>query len=158
MSNFSVSPMRVRSGIKALLAGCAFFATTSAHAEDAKASDPAIPFTISVDGEKVDGSPSSRTGPTVGAARELQNRKTDLGLSSVDIQVKFDGLDVSPILNLSTMPIRRAYKAGEKVDFLATSNYPAFIEKSEIRILDAEHEPADKPIDVIPVTVNGQAA
>ncbi|MDR6631857.1 hypothetical protein J2X72_000628 [Phyllobacterium sp. 1468] len=157
MSNFSVSSTRVRSGITALLAGYALFATTLAKAEDAKASDPAIPFTISVDGEKVAGSPSSRTGPTVEAARALHNRKTDLGLRSADIQVKFDGLDVSPILNVSTMPIRRAYKAGEKVDFLATSNYPAFIEKSEIRILDAEHEPADKPIAVIPVTVNGQA-
>ena len=168
MTDMITNPIRpmhpMRTNRNVVLAGWAFIALSCFPAsaqENGKeaAEEGTVPFSISVDGEPLVQSKAPRVGPTRAAARRLQDqqRKTDVALSAVDLQVKFDGLDVSPMLNVSTMPVRRAYKAGEKVDFLATSNYPAFIEKSEIRILDAEHEPADKPIDVIPVTVNSEA-
>lgn len=134
-----------------------------------------IPFSISVDGEEVDrGAGEKASGKAGGKAAAAsgkgdrprasadvkpvdQQRRADVGLSSVDIQVKYDGLESKPALNISTMPVRRAYKSGERVDFLATSNYPAFIEKSEIRIFEAGSEKTEPPVQVIPVSINNKA-
>lgn len=122
-----------------------------------------IPFSISVDGLPVVESDAPKKGRLTAKAPsrpELsvdRQRRTDIGLSAVDIQVKFDGLDSRPILNVSTTPIRRAYNVGEPVKFLATANYPAFIKRSEIRIFEADDELTGDPVSVIPVTVNGEA-
>ncbi|WP_420963090.1 TonB-dependent receptor [Brucella sp. IR073] len=165
-----------------LLAGCALAAAHAAvieaHAEDplrGKALDnsavsnvaPApnteqesageeseISFSISVDGETLAES-GKKTEP--GKTQADKQRRTDTGLAAVDIQVKFDGLEAKPILNVSTTPIRRAYKAGETVRFLATSNYPAFITRSEIRIIEADKPLRDDPVATIPVAINGEA-
>src|SRR5690606_24690962 len=105
------------------------------------ADKPSIPFMISVDGETVDRSvelpkPQVReVQATPDRPVDLQ-RKTDLGLAAIDIQVKFDGLDAPRLLNISTVSMKRTYRAGEEIEFLATSNYPAFIERAEIRIHD----------------------
>ena len=66
-----------------------------------------IGFSISVDGEIIDGS------DTLAA----EQRRADIDLNQVDIQVKFDGLDVKPVLNVSTSDLRRGYKAGELISF-----------------------------------------
>ena len=122
-----------------------------------------IPFAISVDGLPVVESQAPKKGRVTAKTPQRpelsvdRQRRTDVGLSAVDIQVKFDGLDARPILNVSTTPIRRAYNVGEPVRFLATSNYPAFIERSEIRIFEADDDLTTDPVNVIPVTVNGEA-
>ncbi|QVQ37309.1 TonB-dependent receptor [Pseudochrobactrum algeriensis] len=115
-----------------------------------------IPFMISVDGDTVETSASK---PTAQTPRQIdRERKTDVDLSSVDIQIKFDGLDASPILNVSTMPVRRSYSANETVEFLASTNYPAFIERSEIRIFAiGDGKSVDKPVAVVPVKTNAKA-
>ena len=77
-------------------------------------------FSISVDGQHVAGTKA----PT------NKQRRVDVGLDRVDIQVKFDGLDVKPILNVSTFPVRQTYQAGEQVNFLASNKYPAWNAKS----------------------------
>ena len=66
-------------------------------------------FSISVDGEQVAGSQTEAD----------QQRKTDLELEAVDIQIKYDGLEVKPILNVSTPDLRRSFLAGETVRFSA---------------------------------------
>ncbi|WP_440409084.1 TonB-dependent receptor [Neorhizobium petrolearium] len=133
---------------------------------------PAIPFMIKVDGETVDKSaePETTSRPvaktsrlTSGEAKPSdrpvdRQRQTDLDLSAVDIQVKFDGLDTDPLLNVSTVPVKRTYRAGEQVRFLATSNYPAFIERAEVRIFETKGRDKDRPIATISVAVNGEAA
>lgn len=119
-----------------------------------------VPFSISIDGETVvesDGTPKKGKPADTASSAADQQRRTDVGLSSVDIQVKFDGLDARPILNVSTVPLRRTYNVGEPVRFLATSNYPAFIKRSEIRLFEADDALTAKPADVIPITVNGEA-
>jgi hypothetical protein len=138
------------------------------------ADKPAIPFMISVDGETVDKSAEPagvETQPAAAkkaerlapggakpAARPVdRQRQTDLDMSAVDIQVKFDGLEAGTLLNVSTVPMKRTYKAGEEVRFLATSNYPAFIERSEIRIHDRKGRDKHKPIAIVPVAINGEA-
>ncbi|MGB3815127.1 MAG: TonB-dependent receptor [Shinella sp.] len=133
----------------ALLAGSAIALVGSASiAWSAENGD--IPFAISVDGEPV----------AEGAKRTEDDvaRKADVDLSKVDIQVKFDGLEAKPLLNVSTVPIRRTYKAGEAVDFLATSNYPAFIDRAEIRIYPEDGKDVAAPLAVVPVTINGEAS
>jgi Protein of unknown function, DUF481 len=100
-------------------------------------------FAISVDGEKVAGTDA----PTD------HQRQTDVALEKVDIQVKFDGLDVKPALNVSTYPARRGYGPGERIDFLASSNYPDWIAKSELRISFG-----GKLFKAVPVTKLGTAS
>lgn len=124
-----------------------------------------IPFSISVDGVPLDKStnPASPDKAKITEHGKLPNwqRRTDVGLSSVDIQVKFDGLDIRPTLNISTTPVRRAFHIGDEVRFLATSNYPAFIEHSEIRIyeyIEKQSREKTEPIAVIPVSINGEAS
>ena len=96
-------------------------------------------FSISVDGKQV-------AGTKVPVNKE---RRTDVGLDLVDIAVKFDGLDVKPMLNVSTYPIRQTYQAGERVTFLASNNYPAWITKSEIRIFAEGQSAVERPAYVI---------
>jgi hypothetical protein len=114
----------------------------------AAAGEDQAPVSISVDGETVFGS-------SVPADAE---RKTDVALEKVDIQVKFDGLDVKPILNVSTWPIRRSYQAGEEINFLASSNYPAWIAKSEIRVFEKGREGEGSPLYRIDVLPEGAAS
>jgi hypothetical protein len=104
-------------------------------------------FAISVDGEHVAGT----------KVPQDAQRKNDLALEAVDIQVKFDGLDVRPVLNVSTAPIRQSYKSGDKIDFLASWNYPGWLEKAELRIFDAKARRNDLPVATVPVTPDGAA-
>ena len=113
----------------------------------AAAGEDQAPVSISVDGETVFGS----------SAPVDAERKTDVALEKVDIQVKFDGLDVKPILNVSTWPIRRSYQAGEEINFLASSNYPAWIAKSEIRVFEKGREGEGSPLYTIEVHPEGAA-
>lgn len=127
-----------------------------------KAEDQAtIPFSISVDGEVVDESGKRRAstfGSPVDAKATDRQRKTDVDFNAVDIQVKFDGLEQKTQLNVSTFPIRRTYLGGEEVRFLATSNYPAFVEHAEIRIREAGESGKRGLVEVIPVRLNGEAS
>ncbi|MGB8817545.1 MAG: TonB-dependent receptor, partial [Rhizobiaceae bacterium] len=104
-------------------------------------------FSISVDGEQVAGSKTAAD----------EQRKADVELESVDIQIKYDGLDVKPILNVSTPDLRRSFLAGETVKFSASSNYPAWIEKSEVLIYDRTAAAGSGPVSVLPVDESGQA-
>lgn len=104
-------------------------------------------FSISVDGEHVAGTKIPQD----------KQRKTDLALEAVDIQVKFDGLDVKPILNVSTFPPRQTYQAGEQINFLASSNYPAWITKSEILIFKAGDEGRADPLASVAASKEGAA-
>jgi hypothetical protein len=119
---------------------------------ETRADEGTIPFSISVDGEVVD---ESQRGSSPSDKQVDRQRKTDVDLDAVDIQVKFDGLDHRTLLNVSTFPIRAAYRAGENVEFLATANYPAFIERAEVRLVDLSAPKTDEPIAVLPVSVNG---
>jgi hypothetical protein len=119
-----------------------------ANTERERAADaPNVGYAISVDGEVVSGSEKLAD----------RQRETDVALEKVDIQVKFDGLDVKPILNVSTAPVRRTYQAGEEVDFLVSLNYGAWVDHGEIRIYEADTSAADKPAYVIPVSQGGTA-
>jgi hypothetical protein len=118
------------------------------NSEQSAVVDDGEGYSISVDGEVVAG------------AEKLVDaqRQTDVALEQVDIQVKFDGLDVKPMLNVTTVPVRRAYRAGEQVDFVATLNYGAWITKAEIRIFAKGDQAKPKPFMVLPVAPSGVAS
>ncbi|MBR0554526.1 TonB-dependent receptor [Ciceribacter sp. L1K23] len=130
------------------------------NTEKGAAQGDAVPFSISVDGQVVDESMqvvSAPLGDKSAVKMADRQRKADLDLSAVDIQVKFDGLDVKTMLNVSTSPVRRTYQAGEDVVFQAYSNYPAFITKAEIRIGDSYRGSTFRPQFVVPIEPNGTA-
>ena len=73
--------------------------TVGENTEKASASDVSSrPFVISVDGESVaeSGTPNAQTRNGDGTANA--QRRSDVALDAVDIQVKFDGLDAKQIL------------------------------------------------------------
>ena len=104
-----------------------------------------IPFKISIDGHQVDGSD----------VPQADGQKGDLGIEGVDIQVKFDGLGVRPVLNVSTFPPQVHYKSGDVVHFLASLNYAAWIRRGEVRIYDRNGANSSIPYAVVPVDGNG---
>ena len=75
------------------------------------------PFAISVDGETV-----------ASSAVVDADISADAGLAAADIQIKYDGLDVAPVLNASHS------EDGGTVRFQGHLNYPDYVEKGEIRI------------------------
>jgi hypothetical protein len=108
---------------------------------------PAAGFAISVDGQVVAGSKSVAN----------RQRKTDLALEAVDIQVKFDGLATDTALNVSTVPVRRAYAPGEEINFLSSLNYGGWVTRGEVRIFSADRASYAKPLAIIPVSEDGAA-
>jgi hypothetical protein len=83
-------------------------------------------FSISVDGELVAGS------------RKLDNAQatSDAAVEQADIQVKFDGLGVKPILNVALETGRDTYEPGETLSFQIGLNYGAWVERADIGIYD----------------------
>lgn len=123
----------------ALLAGVslAVLEGPAAACEDACGSG----FSISVDGERLAGG-----GPLSGS-----------GAPPADIQVKFDGLDVRPVLNVSTADLRRTYGPGEAVSFLASLNYPDWVSRREVLVYDARRGASLRPVATLPVDRDGHA-
>ncbi|MEO1700832.1 MAG: TonB-dependent receptor [Pseudomonadota bacterium] len=138
---------------------------------------PAYPqgFIIKIDGETVAGDPSLSmprikiTPPrTLGqpvpsrprGRLDVEQVSADELLQRLNIQLRFDGLDVEPSLNILPVNDRSVYEPGEYVGFVATSNYPAWIERAELRILTPS-DFGDDGLDVIetlPVQLNAEAA
>ena len=140
-----------------------------------QAEEPA-PFEITVDGRHLDDALPSAEAPAIpagttnsagesaapGTLPDLPAQSAEPGaatpsLSKVDIQVKYNGLDVKPILNVSTVPPRTTYEGGETIKFLASFNYPAFVERAEIRIYEAGGRSESDIVDTIPVSPLGGA-
>lgn len=133
----------MRAGRIALVSALLLCGTALARAEEA---GDAL-FSISVDGEHVAGTPG-----TPG-----KQRKTDKALEQADIQVKYDGLNAKPFFNAATTASRRSFAVGEAVEILASSNYPAYIVRQEIRIFaTGKHAPA-APVAVVKVGKDGVA-
>jgi hypothetical protein len=77
--------------------------------------------------------------------------------SEFNMQFRADTLVVTPVLNIGMMESERTAAAGDTVSFLSYSNYPAFIEKSEVRIFRASQSADGEPVATIPVDANGSA-
>jgi len=109
-------------------------------------------FEISVDGHPVTQDGSIQKGATIGGA-EL--RRQDIDLAEANVSVKFDGLDVQPRLDVETVGDQTEYKSGDRVTFRNYMNYPYFIRKGEIRIIDRAVRGGEKTVAVLPLVPNG---
>ncbi|MEO9168204.1 MAG: hypothetical protein ABI230_07370, partial [Aestuariivirga sp.] len=127
--------------LKALALGALLLTPLTAFA------DNDLPFSISFDGKKVDSSADLKKVEKMEAAE----------LNGVDIQVKFDGLGVRPILNVSTFPMQVNFRSADKIRFLASYNYEAWIKKAEVRIYAVGYDQNSQPFATIAVASTGAA-
>ena len=109
----------------------------------------AAPFKISVDGQTIAGS---------GFSYEAEQRGNDVALAATDIQVRFDGLDTAPKLNVGLKNDAVTVSRNELMVFQAYSNYEAFIQRAEVRIFNYDQTINDRPLAVIPVDQTGIAS
>ncbi len=101
-------------------------------------------FSISMDGDSIAGASAPRT----------PQRDTDIAAEAGNVDVRFEGLDIRRALNVSTDDLRVAYRAGETVTFRSSANYPAFIKRAEVRIVNTAAR--GKPtVAVLPANANG---
>lgn len=103
-------------------------------------------FSISIDQLSIAGAPAM-----IGA-----NQRADMLAYALDVDIRYDGLDTRRMLNIATIDARMAYAAGEMVAFRTSSNYPYFISRGEVRIIDlgARGTPV---IARVPAQANGAA-
>jgi len=100
------------------------------------------PFQISVDGKPLDSSNLSNSADVT--------RQKDMALAAADIQIRFDGFETTPVLNVTAFP--DAAVRGEEVTFTPYSNYAAFIKKAELRIFPAGESLQKEPLAVVDVS------
>ncbi len=105
-------------------------------------------FVLSIDGVTLDGDPRI----------EDRVRQTDLALADADIRVTYDGLDVRPRLDVRTVGGARAYNAGDVVTLQSRTNYPAFIDRGELRIFASGAGGNRRLVSTVPIDANGQAS
>ncbi len=98
-----------------------------------------LPFRISVDGQPIDGLDTANSADV--------ERCNDVELEKADIQVRFEGFEIDPVLNITPYPAV-ALRGGE-VSFLPYSNYHSFIEKAEIRIFPADGSIQKEPLEIV---------
>ena len=83
--------------------------------------------------------------------------RTDKALSDAQVQIKYDGINAVPQLNVSANRGDVTVSRQEAVTFNTYWNYGAFIERSEVRIFDANASTQSKPLMVLPVGLNQTA-
>ena len=129
------------------------------YGEDFSALTDGPGFSISVDGDPVAGGGSKGSLPA--KTKPDRQRAQDVALEAVDIQVKFDGLGVEPRLNVITSDQKRVYAPGASIEFVQFTNYPRFIDRSEVLIYALGDEPraglqggftSASPLKVVPVS------
>ena len=106
---------------------------------------PATPFAFTIDGKAIDGS-AARTSAD-------SQRCTDLALARADVQIRYDGLDSEPRLNVVAAP--DATLRGDVVHFKTYSNYALLIKRGEIRVFEKGATTRQTPFAVIPVDKGG---
>lgn len=102
-------------------------------------------FILAIDGVPINADPRI----------EDQIRRTDIALADANVQVTFDGLDPQPRLNVETAGAPRAYQSGDTVTLRSETNYPAFIDRAEMRIIDRGAVGGARLLARVPVTANG---
>lgn len=103
-------------------------------------------FVISINGDAIAGD--------VGVRDEI--RYTDVQLAQADVQVVYDGLGGEPRLDLQLLGGPRIYRAGDSVTVQSELNYPAYVERGEIRVVDLGARGGTKVIGIVPIAPNGQ--
>ena len=120
--------------------------TTTENA--AVAAMPLQGFIISVNGNAIAGDRNV----------EAIARRTDVQLANADVQVTFEGLGGEPRLDLETVGPTRAYRAGETVVLQSALNYPAYVTRGELRVIDRDARGGPRTVMTVPIDPNGRAS
>ncbi|SDQ20302.1 hypothetical protein [Pseudovibrio sp. Tun.PSC04-5.I4] len=70
------------------------------------------------------------------------------------IDVRFEGISPVRSLKATAQTNRPTYKVGDTVSFSISANYPAFLEKAELRIYEGTQR-GERPLEVVSAPVNG---
>jgi hypothetical protein len=100
-----------------------------------------VPFAFTIDGQPVD--------PAAPRNAADSQRCVDVALNRADVQIRYDGMNTEPRLNVVAAP--DAALRGDGVTFKTHSNYALRIERGEIRIFSKDKSTQQAPIAVIPV-------
>ena len=74
------------------------------------------------------------------------------GSEATDIQVQFDGLDVTKSANVAVLAPSRAEPNGNATHaFVGYWNYSAWVDRAEVRIFNAKKSTQGKPLQILPV-------
>lgn len=82
-------------------------------------------------------------------------RRVDVALAEADVQVVFDGLGASPRLDIEIIGTPRPFEAGEQVSLQSALNYPAYVTRAEVRIVDLGGAVGARTLGVVPIDPNG---
>lgn len=108
-------------------------------------------FTITIDGDE-----TPTADPTVSSAPEAAGsvvRRQDLALSEADLRVTFDGLNVKRRLDLAILNEDPA-EPGQTLRVQSQMNYPAFVKRAEVRLLELSPSGQVRTVQVIPINPN----
>ncbi len=102
-----------------------------------------LPFQISVDGV-----PLGEQGPADSVGSQ---RCSDIAAAKADVQIRYDSLEQTPWLNVGAVPV--TVDRDRQVLFTSYSNYPAWIERAEIRVFSSGRGTQQTPDVVLPITL-----
>lgn len=105
-------------------------------------------FVLSLDGVPVDADPQI----------EDRVRQADIALAQADVRIQLDSNDPIPRLDVEVAGSPRAYRSGEQISLISETNYPTYIERAEMRIIDRGAAGGPRVLATLPVTPNGQAS
>lgn len=108
-------------------------------------------FSISIEATDPVAPPARVAG--TGDLPKQSTRQIDRLLSQAGVQVSYDGLGQRTRLAIATQDLRSTYPAGAPVAFRASSNYPAWIARAEVRVIDRDHP--TRVLATLPVAPNG---
>lgn len=129
---------------------------------DARVVDGLCVPAISVPGPRVADAPTGFVIAVDGAVLEGDNsvrdivRRTDVRLADADIEVLFDGLGAIARLDLEVVGEPRAHEPGDVATLQSATNYPAYIARSEVRLVELGAVGGPRTVDVIAMQTNGR--
>lgn len=104
-------------------------------------------FLISIDGA-----------PIAGDKRiEDVAREADKALADADVRITFDGLGAEPRLDVEIENAPTRLRVGDTVRAQSRLNYPDFIARAEMRVIDRTARGGPRTVLVVPVEPNGAA-
>ena len=104
-------------------------------------------FVITLNGDKVRGED-----PVL----ERQIKRIDQVLERADVRVQYDGLDVTPRLDLEIEGDDAGRSAGETVTLQSALNYPGYVTRGEVLILDLNARGGPRTLERYEIAPNGQ--
>jgi len=85
------------------------------------------------------------------------NADVDQKLAKANVQIKYDGLDVEPQLNISANHGDVTVNRNEQVQFNVYWNYGAFIKSADVRIFASDQSVQSEPLLTLPIGADQRA-